>query len=153
MSIPCRVLSHPDGSVIVIHTAPKARRDGEDDATFYARIIARTLEANPTWRKLPGIDVEVSALPPDRRFRNAWRVSGDAVVVDAASARAAALASLRRRRNELLAASDYTDMSGWRRGKSRAVLTAWSSYREALRDLPATTEDPLSVAWPKAPDA
>ena len=30
-------------------------------------------------------------------------------------------------------------------------MTQWATYRQALRDLPATTADPFNVTWPTAP--
>ena len=75
----CRVLSKPDGSVVVIHPAPKARRSDETYEWFYARAVAKTLKANPAWRDLPGIDVDVDSLP-DRASRATWCVRDGAVV-------------------------------------------------------------------------
>ncbi len=56
------------------------------------------------------------------------------------------LANLRKRRDELLLASDWT--------QSRDVTLSnddeWKSYRAALRDLPTTT-DPANPTWPTEP--
>ena len=54
---------------------------------------------------------------------------------------------LRLRRDALLAASDF-----------RVVADApwdtapWIAYRNALRDLPASTTDPRAAAWPELPE-
>jgi len=32
-----------------------------------------------------------------------------------------------------------------------ATQTQWATYRQALRDLPATTDDPANPTWPVAP--
>jgi len=31
--------------------------------------------------------------------------------------------------------------------------TVWSTYRQALRDLPANTADPTDITWPTEPDS
>ena len=53
---------------------------------------------------------------------------------------------LRNDRNSLLAASDWTVL-----GDSPTPTAAWKVYRQALRDLPASTSDPLNVVWPTPP--
>ena len=50
------------------------------------------------------------------------------------------LANLRYKRNQLLAKTDVT------------MSDAWKTYRQALRDLPANTTDPLNPTWPKKPE-
>ena len=54
---------------------------------------------------------------------------------------------LRRQRNQLLAETDWT--------QSRDVTlpndAEWSTYRQALRDLPANTTDPANPVWPTKP--
>lgn len=57
-----------------------------------------------------------------------------------------AYAGLRAERDALLAASDWTQVPD-----APVDAAAWAKYRQALRDLPATTKDPASVKWPKAP--
>lgn len=59
------------------------------------------------------------------------------------------LEGLRNERNALLAASDWSQFAD-------APLTddqraAWRIYRQALRDLPETTADLATIAWPVAP--
>lgn len=54
--------------------------------------------------------------------------------------------NLRRERNALLTASDWTVLSD-----SPTSTAAWKVYRQALRDLPANTTDPLNVVWPVPP--
>ena len=53
---------------------------------------------------------------------------------------------LRTRRNQLLSASDWTQLPD-----ARVPKDAWAEYRQELRDLPETTQDPTSVEWPAAP--
>ena len=63
-----------------------------------------------------------------------------------------AIADLRSRRNQLLAASDWTQCADV--ALTVEDDTAWRDYRKALRDLPAglrTVEDVKTVGWPTAP--
>ena len=80
-------------------------------------------------------------------------VDGNVVELDAAAVEAETtvvttawnLATLRRKRNNLLAETDYLALSD-------ATLTDdMSTYRQALRDLPANTTDPANPVWPTKP--
>jgi hypothetical protein len=53
---------------------------------------------------------------------------------------------IRSKRNNLLALSDYTQMSDWPGDK-----TSWATYRQALRDLPQTYTNAADVVWPSKP--
>ena len=54
-------------------------------------------------------------------------------------------ASIRSKRDKLLAESDYM-------GNSDVTMSsAWKTYRKALRDLPASESDPDDITWPDAP--
>ena len=55
------------------------------------------------------------------------------------------IASLRLRRNTLISATD------WRGLSDQTPSAAWLTYRQALRDLPANTVDPLNPTWPTEP--
>ena len=78
------------------------------------------------------------------------QVTLDQSVVDAAAIEVAAeqaLTSLRTKRNSLIAETDYLALSD-------ATLTdEMSTYRQALRDLPANTTDPANPVWPTKPGA
>lgn len=54
--------------------------------------------------------------------------------------------NLRTQRDGLLAESDWTVLSD-----SPTSTAAWKTYRQALRDLPANTTDPLNPVWPTPP--
>lgn len=56
------------------------------------------------------------------------------------------LANLRKRRDELLLASDWTQ----NRDVNLSNDDEWQAYRRALRDLP-TSPDPANPTWPKEP--
>ena len=58
-------------------------------------------------------------------------------------------ATLRGKRDELLAASDWVVVKAQEAGED--VPAAWVTYRAALRNLPAATSDPANPTWPDAP--
>ena len=72
----------------------------------------------------------------------------DQALVDAAAIEVAAeqaLSSLRRERNRLLAETDYLALV------DSTLTDEMRAYRQALRDLPANTEDPANPVWPTKP--
>ena len=50
-------------------------------------------------------------------------------------------------RNAELAATDWTQVAD-----SQADKTAWATYRQALRDLPAQNKDPKKITFPTRPE-
>ena len=60
--------------------------------------------------------------------------------------------NLRKERDDLLAKTDKYALPDWPHA-SLTKQTEWLEYRQALRDLPSTTEDPANVVWPTRPDA
>lgn len=56
-------------------------------------------------------------------------------------------ASMRSERSRRLAESDWTQVED-----SPADKTAWATYRQALRDVPAQSGFPWNVAWPAQPE-
>ena len=56
---------------------------------------------------------------------------------------------LRRKRDQRLAASDFTQIPDAPIDDEQR--TAWAAYRQALRDLPAGTTDPAAITWPEVP--
>jgi hypothetical protein len=63
--------------------------------------------------------------------------------------REVAFDALRRGRDEMLAASDWVVVKAQEAGE--AVPAAWTTYRQALRDLPSNTSDPANPVWPTKP--
>ncbi len=53
---------------------------------------------------------------------------------------------IRKWRNAELAATDWTQVAD-----TTADKTAWATYRQALRDLPATNTDPKKIVFPTRP--
>jgi hypothetical protein len=60
------------------------------------------------------------------------------------------LKELRTKRNTLLDQSDKYIVADYPHPSPEA-RQAWLDYRQALRDLPSTTEDPVNPVWPTAP--
>ena len=58
--------------------------------------------------------------------------------------------ALRRKRDRLIRESDPYSLPDFPHA-SEEVRQAWLTYRQALRDLPSTTEDPSNPTWPEAP--
>lgn len=76
------------------------------------------------------------------------QVELDQALVDAAAVEVAAelaLSVLRRKRNRLLAETDYLALS------DVTLTDEMRAYRQALRDLPANTTDPANPVWPEKP--
>lgn len=59
------------------------------------------------------------------------------------------LAALRKKRNQLLAETDWEIIKHKELGTN--IPAALKSYRAALRDLPANTSDPANPTWPVKP--
>ena len=57
---------------------------------------------------------------------------------------------VRRTRNRLLEASDWTDTTSAPTRLGQALHQPWLTYRQALRDITLQT-DPFAVVWPVAP--
>jgi hypothetical protein len=56
-------------------------------------------------------------------------------------------AQIRNQRNQLLSASDWTQVLD-----APIDRTAWAAYRQALRDITSQEDFPNNVVWPKNPD-
>jgi Phage tail assembly chaperone protein len=64
------------------------------------------------------------------------------------AAKDSAMAQIRGQRDRLLAACDWTQLAD-----STADKTAWATYRQALRDLPAVVADARTFSdWPRDPN-
>ena len=60
------------------------------------------------------------------------------------------LKDLRAERDRRLATTDWVTLKAY--STSTPVPEAWATYMQALRDLPATTEDPTNPEWPTVPE-
>lgn len=66
--------------------------------------------------------------------------------LDEASAAALPMEELRYEGGRRLAASDWTQLAD-----APVDITAWATYRQALRDLPQAFPEAKDVVWPKPP--
>jgi hypothetical protein len=60
--------------------------------------------------------------------------------------------NLRKERDDLLVKTDKYALPDWPHA-SLEKQREWLEYRQALRDLPANTEDPANPVWPVQPTA
>ena len=60
-------------------------------------------------------------------------------------------ARFRTERTAKLTESDWTQYNDSPLS-SDEVKASWAIYRQELRDLPATTDDPVNPTWPEAPE-
>ena len=58
---------------------------------------------------------------------------------------------LREERNQLLLQSDVNVVPDRWKSMDVATQNLWATYRQALRDLPANTDDPTNITWPEKP--
>ena len=77
--------------------------------------------------------------------RNALRDAEGAALAAGADGRA--FAALREKRDQLLHDAD------WWASSDLSITEDQTTYRQALRDLPANTADPANPTWPVAPGA
>jgi hypothetical protein len=77
--------------------------------------------------------------------RNALRDAEEAALAAGADGRA--FAALREKRDQLLHDTD------WWASSDLSITEDQTTYRQALRDLPANTADPANPTWPVAPGA
>lgn len=137
------------------HLRTVTLRPGEDPLEVAQRYMSR----DHTLSDYVGV---VDTLPPSRRFRNCWRHGAGAVAVSMPLARQQRLAEIRSERNERLVESDkdHSRLADIGTDQQRADLR---TYRQALRDLPATVQTDLAAlttpeqldqyqpAWPVKP--
>jgi len=62
-----RILYNTDGTIAVIHPAPKSRRSDETEKQWLKRVFDKATPEGIEYE-----DVEDSKIPEDREFRNAW---------------------------------------------------------------------------------
>jgi hypothetical protein len=123
------VVSHSDGVITKYQDF-----DSEDDAKAHVATYGGKVVAD---------------LDDDLAY---WDVSSDATKDTdqlAADVLADKWASIRSKRDNLMAKSDWTVTTDT--ALSDSVKAKWVTYRKALRDLPASKSDPDDITWPDAP--
>ena len=90
-----------------------------------------------------------SEIETGQHYHLKWDASKKVIVKDDTSLQACQLAqewkSVRNDRNRKLAETDYLAL------KDSTLSTAMKTYRQALRDVPASNSDPKKVTWPTKP--
>jgi hypothetical protein len=69
------------------------------------------------------------------------------IKVDAAKAAEKKSAQARSERDQLLSASDWTQVAD-----APVDQSAWAAYRQSLRDVPQQAGFPSNVTWPSKPE-
>lgn len=129
-----------DGTLAVVIPAP-------DCGLTIEQIAAKDVPAGKSYEI-----VDVSAIPTDRTFRNAWRKVGATVEVSMPPAREIHRDHIREARDPLLAELDVKYMKALEQGQDTTAIVA---QKQALRDAPqdpridaAQTPQELKAVWP-----
>ena len=100
--------------------------------------------AYPTVKRIEDVESGVIAYDADN---NEVVLDADVVTAETtAVVNARNLATLRTKRNQLLAATDWEIVKHKELGTT--IPAALKTYRQELRDLPANTSDPSNPTWP-----
>ena len=89
---------------------------------------------------------------PDSGDVSTWVVNGSAKTVTDGTKNPVVVQEewvvVRAERDRLLTASDYSQLDDTPDSDKKS---AWATYRQKLRDLPSTIEDPSNPTWPSKP--
>jgi hypothetical protein len=96
----------------------------------------------PRFKNVDGVDIQLT--PEEETARNAEEATWEE------DKPVQAMARLRTERNTLLTESDWTQYND--SPLTDEVKAEWTVHRQALRDLPANTDDPANPTWPEAPE-
>ena len=96
----------------------------------------------PRFKNVDGVDIQLTLEEETDRDaeETIWEEEGPA----------RAMARLRTERNTKLTESDWTQYND--SPLDDEVKDDWTIYRQELRDLPATTDDPADPTWPEVPE-
>ena len=136
------IWNHDNGCVAVTSPVEKS------DATI-EEIVAKAVPSGKSYQV-----VDVSVIPTDRSFRDAWAISGSTIVTDMTKAKEIHKKYIRVARESKLAA---LDIEFQRALETSADTTAIVAKKQALRDAPANTaidsaktESELKATWDTA---
>lgn len=121
-----RILHNIDGTVSVIHPAPKSRREDETEEQWLDRIFTKMTPEGITFE-----DIDDSKLP-DRDFRNAWVKGESGIDIHVDKAREITKNRLRSERTSLLANQDVLYMKALEEGADTAAIVV---EKKRLRDI------------------
>ena len=144
------LFTRPDGGVSVLHPTPEtlSKFGTEDEAIAHVR--SKSVPADATDIKV----IDESALPANRKFRDAW-VSGDAkAAVNMTKARVIHMNRIREVRNGELKKEDINFQRALESEDASAKATV-ATKKQTLRYIPqsfdlsgAGTDDELDALWP-----
>lgn len=103
----------------------------------FARMKFKEVENDDLYDRLVLIDTEGTDIRPTRDEFNT-------------GLRNFKMQELREERNKRLAECDWVTLKAY--STQKVVPKAWRDYMQALRDLPANTEDPVNPVWPVPPE-
>lgn len=103
----------------------------------FARMKFKEVENDDLYDRLVLIDTEGTDIRPTRDEFNT-------------GLRNFKMQELREERNKRLAECDWVTLKAY--STQKVVPKAWRDYMQALRDLPANTEDPENPTWPAPPE-
>ena len=116
-------------------------------------VVINCIEYDSTPSPVPGFPEDVVAIQHETSGPG-WLYAGgvftDPNAPSPAVQTAEAWTMLRHFRDRRLAMCDWTQVTDV--ALDATTVTAWQTYRQALRDLPATTADPTNPSWPSSPD-
>lgn len=88
--------------------------------------------------------VDITELETKPGIGNGWKFADGAFIPPSVSWN-----DVREHRDSLLASSDWSQMPD--NALAAPAIAAWAAYRQQLRDIPQTFDDPDAVVWPEAP--
>ena len=103
----------------------------------FARMKFKEVENDDLYDRLVLIDTEGTDIRPTRDEFNT-------------GLRNFKMQELRQERNKRLTDCDWVTLKAY--STQKVVPKAWRDYMQALRDLPANTEDPENPVWPTPPE-
>lgn len=142
----------PSGAIVPVSLAQAPV--GVDPEEHAARCLDLTLGSFPEGTRVLPVEApppELAGLPPE-----CWTWDEAASVLVLGPDLSAAWGGVRRRRDELLAGSDWRvsraqEQAQLGRPGADAELRELLRYRQALRDLPSAGGDPRAAVWPEPP--
>jgi hypothetical protein len=118
-------------------------------------VVLNCVDYDATPNPVPGFPGDVVAIPneiagPGWTFAYATGVFTNPHTPSAEAQAVEDWKILRHFRDRRLTISDWTQAADV--ALDDTTVTAWQTYRQALRDLPALTVDPANPSWPSSPD-
>ena len=133
-----RVLCNPDGTVSIVHPAPNSRKPEESQTEWLNRVFEKATPEGITYN-----DMDISSIPADRTFREAWEVNEDLVTVNMPKARSIHMDRIRALRNQKLSTLDFDYMLAFE-NNDETKMQDIAGLKKILRDIPQNFD--LTVA-------